>query len=202
MLTPAQQKVKQELEELQLKALVHQNEQGIPDKKLYSKKWIYIIVIVAICAVTISSFILLLDFSTDTQEEIASYLEIEQGYAKQSAELFNEITEKDSNSLQESGILQAKIQKKVHSLAAPASLREHKSDLLDVIQQRRDIISYLTEKHNNNSIQLNKKIIELSIKEEMAADSLLKAFDREKIQYDTQEDGTVQYRVNSATYQY
>lgn len=199
MLTPAQQKVKQELEELQLKALVYQNEKGNPDKRPSSKKWIYILV--AICATT-CSFILLLDFSTDTQEEIASYLQIEQEYAKQSAELFNEITKKDSDTLQESGIMQTKIQKKVHSLEAPAILTEHKSDLLDVIQQRRDIISYLTETKNNNSIQLNKKLIELSIKEEMAADSLLSAFDREKIHYDTQEDGTVQYWVNSVAYHY
>ncbi|MDR7240835.1 hypothetical protein [Neobacillus drentensis] len=55
MMTTAQQKVKQELEELKLNALVHQNSEPVlPRKKRSSKKWILTTTLILVTILTCS----------------------------------------------------------------------------------------------------------------------------------------------------
>lgn len=61
MLTTAQQKVKQELEELQINALAHHNDKTvIPRKKHSIKKWIFtitsILLLIVACSLLIKGY--------------------------------------------------------------------------------------------------------------------------------------------------
>jgi hypothetical protein len=60
MLTPAQQKVKRELEELQINAaLAHSKDQTIiPRKRISLKKWSFTIIVILLLIVTISLFLI------------------------------------------------------------------------------------------------------------------------------------------------
>jgi hypothetical protein len=59
MLTPAQQKVKRELEELQINALAYPKEQTIiPRKRQSFKKWSFIIIAILMLIVTCSLFLI------------------------------------------------------------------------------------------------------------------------------------------------
>jgi len=198
MLTPAQQKVKQELEELQVKAIIQCRDEATPNKRP-KKPWYYILS--GICIVIISSF-LLLDLSTANQEEVVSYLKVEQSYNKRSTNLFINITEKDPTRLQQAVDKQAELLQKVNDLKAPASLGVHKQDLLKVMQQRLDLLTYLAEEENRNEIQVNKKFLELKVSRGIAIENLTSALDKAEIKYTQEEDGMIQYWVDSKVYQY
>lgn len=60
MLTPAQQKLKRELEELQINAIAHPKDQtSIPRKRNSVKKWSF--TIIAILLLIVSCFLFLID---------------------------------------------------------------------------------------------------------------------------------------------
>ena len=198
MLTPAQQKVKQELEELQVKAIIQCRDEATPNKRP-KKPWYYILS--GICIVIISSF-LLLDLSTANQEEVASYLKVEQSYNKRSTNLFINITEKDPTRLQQAVDKQAELLQKVNDLKAPASLGVHKQDLLKVMQQRLDLLTYLAEEENRDEIQVNKKFLELKVTRGIAIENLITALEKAEIKYTQGDDGLIQYWVDSKVYQY
>ncbi|MFF2448955.1 hypothetical protein ACFVSW_17880 [Neobacillus sp. NPDC058068] len=196
MLTPAQQKVKQELEELHANGLFNKEvECNPPASKRSMNKWIFSLIGVFL----LSSFIIL-NLSFSNHEEIVSYLTIEQNYSKQSGQLLNDILEKRNLDLQEAKEAQAKFLSKERAVKAPASLKNHHQDMIAVMEQRLAILSYLVA-NNIDPVRLNKYLMELNVKQELAADSLLKAFEQEKIDYVVQEDGTVQYWINSKSYQ-
>ncbi|MGG3561857.1 hypothetical protein ABES03_09645 [Neobacillus rhizosphaerae] len=199
MLTPAQQKVKQELEELQVKATIQRRDEEPAPNKSPKKTWFYILA--GICMVIISS-LLLLDSSTANQEEIVSFLKIEQSYNKRSTNLFINITEKDPPNLQRAVVMQAELLQKANNLKAPASLSVHKQDLLKVMQQRLDLLTYLAEEENRNEIQVNKKLLELKVSREIAIENLTTALDKAEIKYTQEKDGMIQYWVDSKVYQY
>ena len=199
MLTPAQQKVKQELEELQVKATIQRRDEEPAPNKRPKKTWFYILG--GICTVIISSF-LLQDFSTANQEKIASYLKVEQAYNKRSTNLFIKITEKDTTKLQQAVVKQAELLQIVNELKAPANLSLHKQDLLKVMQQRLDLLTYLAEEENRNEIQVNKKFLELKVSRGIAIENLTSALDKAEIKYTQEEDGMIQYWVDSKVYQY
>ncbi|WML59023.1 hypothetical protein [Neobacillus sp. PS2-9] len=200
MLTPAQQKVKQELEELQLKAQVQPYAEEPPPNKSTRKKWSYIIA--GFCAVVIISSFLLQDFTTSTQDETISYLKVVQSYNKQSSNLLRQVTEQETGNLQQAVEKQAELVQKVGNLKAPSGLSKHKLDLLDVMQQRLDLITYLAEAKNRDAFQINKKLLKLKVAQGLAAERLADTFDREKIKYVQQEDGTIEYWVDTKVYQY
>jgi hypothetical protein len=199
MLTPAQQKVKQELEELQLKAPLKPKDEEPSPLKIHRRRWFYMMG--GIFAVIISIFILQDLFST-SHEEIVSYLKVEQSYNNQSSNLLNGIIEQDSASLQQAVEKQAVLVQKVKKLKAPAVLRIHKQYLLDVMQHRLDLITYLAETTNRDTFQVNKAVLKLKISQGLAAERLTNAFDRENIKYIEQQDGTIEYWVDTKAYQY
>ncbi len=201
MLTPAQQKVKQELEELQANALFHQdNETVTPVQPSSKKKWIYI---------TMGSSALILLFSlaiigiwTTNQTKVVPYLASEQQYKRQSEKLLNDCLENNTTDLNQAKREQAELLKKVKDLRAPSSLKNHQQDFLAVMEKQQEILTYLATTKSRSSITLNKKLIDLHVKQELAVDSLLQSFDREKMKYILHEDGSVHYWVNSKAYQY
>ncbi|MDQ1144309.1 hypothetical protein QE429_001136 [Bacillus sp. SORGH_AS 510] len=199
MLTPAQRKVKQELEELQLKAPLQPKDEEPSPLKSHRRKWFYMMGV--IFAFFISIFILQDLFST-SQDEIVSYLKMEQAYYNQSSNLLNGAIEQDSASLKQASEKQAVLVQKVKKLKAPAELRIHKQYLLDVMQHRLDLITYLAETPHRDTFQVNKALLKLKVSQGLAAERLTTAFDREKIKYIEQEDGTIEYWVDTKTYRY
>ncbi|MFJ7729582.1 hypothetical protein ACIQXV_26215 [Neobacillus sp. NPDC097160] len=201
MLTTAQQKVKQELEELQANALFHHEPEPAQSNQQRSmKKRAYITI--GIFALMIIITFLMIEFLTPTHEKTISYLAIEQQYNRQSEKLLSDCKELHTADIENAKADQTALLKKVKALETPSSLQDHKHDLLDVMKQRQDILTYLASAKNSNSLTLNKKLIELNIKQELALDSLRKAFDREKIKYLMHENGTIQYWVNGNVYEY
>jgi hypothetical protein len=196
MLTAAQKKVKQELEELYANSLFQKEEERIsPDNKRPMKKWIF-----SLFGVLLFCSFMIIHFSFSNHEEIVSYLTIEQNYSEQSAQLLNDILEKRNLDLQVAKEAQAKFLSKEMDVKAPASFKNHHQDIIAVMEKRLTILSYLAGK-NFDPVRLNKYLIELDVKQELAADSLLKAFEREKIEYVVKDDGTVQYWINTKSYQ-
>ncbi|MDR6121564.1 hypothetical protein QFZ87_001161 [Bacillus sp. SLBN-46] len=200
MLTPAQQKVKQELEELQLKAQIQPYDEETSSNKSPRKKWAYLIT--GFCAVVIISSFLLQDFTTSTQDKIVSYLKVVQTYNQQSSSLLKQVTEQETGNFHQAIKKQAELVQKLNNLKAPAELNKHKQDLLDVMQQRLDLITYLAEAKNRDAFQINKKLLKLKIAQGLASERLADTFDREKIKYVQQEDGTMEYWVDTKVYQY
>jgi hypothetical protein len=194
MLTPAQQKVKQELEELQLKPQIQPYDEETFSNKSPRKKWAYLIT--GFCAVVIISSFLLQDFTTSTQDKIVSYLKVVQTYNQQSSNLLKQVTEQETGNFHQAIKKQAELVQKVNNLKAPAELNKHKQDLLDVMQQR------LAEAKNRDAFQINKKLLKLKVAQGLASERLANTFDREKIKYVQQEDGTMEYWVDKKVYQY
>lgn len=196
MLTPAQQKVKQELEELHANGLFNKEvECNSPASKRSMKKLIF-----SLTAFLLLCSFIILNLSFSNHEEIVSYFKIEQNYSRESGQLLNDILEKRNLDLQEAKAAQAKFLSKERAIKTPASFKNHHQDMIAVMEHRLTIISYLAGK-NIDPVRLNKYLMELDVKQELAADSLLKAFEQEKIDYVVQDDGTVQYWINSKSYQ-
>src|SRR2546423_1407682 len=78
------------------------------------------------------------------------------------------------------------------------SFKEHQQDFINVMQQRFVIFSVTKKKE----VQLNSYVNELNVIQELAIDSLISAFDREKIKYIESDNGSLQYWINSKSYQY
>ncbi|WHY85461.1 hypothetical protein QNH39_23065 [Neobacillus novalis] len=196
MLTAAQQKVKQELEELHANGHFQKEVKfNSPANKRSKKKRIFLLI-----GVLLFCLFIIIYFSSSNHEEIVSYLAIEQNYTEQSAQLMNDVIEKRNLDLQEAKETQTKFLSNEIAVKAPASFKNHHQDMIAAMEQRLTILSYLAGK-NIDPVRLNKYLIELDVKQELAADSLLTAFEREKIEYVVQDDGTVQYWINSTSYQ-
>jgi len=201
MLTATQKKVKQELEELQANVLYHPEPGTVPPARKNSmKKRVYITI--GIFALIIICSFLMIKFLTPNYKKTVTYLKIEQNYYRQSEKLLVECMEKNIVEVGKAKADQDALLKKMYALETPSDLKDHKQDLLDVLEQQQEILTLLSKTTKSNSLTLNKKIMELHVKQELALDSLLKAFEREKIKYILNEDGTIQYRVNGNVYEY
>ncbi|MCH6269453.1 hypothetical protein [Neobacillus citreus] len=197
MLTPAQQKVKQELEELRANGSYRDqlmSENPIPAKTNTHKNWIF--AALGIILLILFSSMLTMNLAGPKNEKIISYLKKEQRYNRESSKILGDIRENRIFSLQEAKTKQAELFAKVKELAVPAGFYEYNQDLLGVFEQRIIILTYLTENNPKDPFLLQKFFIELDVKQELAKDSLLKAFDSEKIKYRIQEDGPIEYWVN------
>jgi len=199
MLTTAQQKVKQELEELQLKAFIHQNDKtASPSKRHTSKKRIIFITGFILLIVTCS--LLLKYFWTQKELGITSYLAKVNDYNQQSETILNNFLTDTLGNLAQSKAKQENLLVKVKNLKTPTNFQEHQQDLIALIQHRLDMMKYLEGPKHSDQIQLNQSLIELRVKQELAADSLIKGFEREKIKYLWKENGTIQYWINNQSY--
>jgi len=199
MLTTAQQKVKQELEELQLNA--HANPHikiELPRKRNSIKKWMF--TITAIILVFIACSLILKDNWMQKQSGTAPYLTKAHDYNEKSDTILNDVLTGTSGSNDQSRAKQEELLTKVTQLKTSASFHEHQQDLIHVIEHRLYIMTSLEKPNQFDQQQLNNDLIELRVKQELAADSLVKGFEREKIKYQRKENGTIQYWINNQSY--
>ncbi|MEH7075116.1 hypothetical protein [Neobacillus drentensis] len=199
MLTTAQQKVKQELEELQLKALAHpQPKIALPHKRNSSNKLIFTIITIILLVISWSLF--LKDLWIPKQSGTVSYLTKVLDYNEQSETVLNDVLTGKSGSIGQSRAKQKNLLTKVNQLKTSKSFHEHQQDLSDVIEQRLNIMTSIENTNHLDQLQLDKDLVELRVKQELAADSLIKGFEREKIVYQRKENGIIQYWINSKSY--
>lgn len=200
MLTPAQQKVKQELEELKASGLLHhEDEETVPPALRHPmKKWAYTVSILVLLIIMYAGY--MIGFSVPKQERISSFLAKEQEYNQQSAALLDDFLNKHPLNLEEAIGRQERLIGKVEDLPAPAGFKVHKQDLIRVFQQRHAIFTYLAHSKTADPMRLNKLLMELDVKEELVKDSLLNAFQHENIKHGIKGDGSVQYWINGEVY--
>ena len=199
MLTTAQQKVKQELDELQLNALTHQHNKPMPPHKRHSFKN-RIITITAISLLMLTCSLLLKGYWTDKELGVPSYLTKVHDYNKQSETLLNDFLTGKMENLDDSRAKQEDFLAKVTNLKTSTSFHDYQQDLITVIEHRLNMMTSFKNPTDSDQNQLNQSLIELSVKRELALDSLIKGFEREKITYKLKENGTVQYWINSKSY--
>lgn len=192
MLTPAQQKIRQELEEFQVRGLTlpnHVNE--APSKQLSKKNWTSIGLLFFLFA---CSFLATAIYKHQGHENIETYLARIQAYDEQSDQLLKHsigVPASDQSVLQALST-QKDLLTKTKEIEAPPSFKDHQQDFITLMEQRLTILHSLPKK----------KVIALDVQQELVKDSLVKAFQKEKIKYILQEDGTIQYWLNSKSYQY
>lgn len=204
MLTSAQQKVKQELEELKANGHYHrQDDEVVITPKTHSLKKAFSVMGIGLLLLLFGIFIF--GVLSPNQEMFFKYILKEQEYNLLSMELFADCLEADQmdeSRLERSKTKHEELLLKVKKMQAPAELKAHKQDFINLIEQRAATFAFVSGTKPADPIQFNKFLLELDIKQELAKESLLKAFDREKIKYLENEDGSVQYRINHESYQF
>lgn len=201
MLTPAQQKVKQELEELKASAWLHHEDEPNPSAPPFPfKKWALTVGGLALILVTLAVYFMAL--SGTKQEKAAAFLAKEQSYNQQSAHLLDEYLNNGSLNRQEARLRQEKLTGMIEDLPVPSGFKVHKQDLMKVFHQRLAIITYLADSDPIDQIELHKLLIELDVNQELAKDSLVNGFIQENIKHRLREDGTVQYWIRGNAFEY
>ncbi|WP_284036374.1 hypothetical protein [Neobacillus sp. 114] len=203
MLTPAQQKVKQELEELKANASYKEHpmsENPIPAKTNSHKNWIF--AAIGIILLILFSSMLTMNLAGPKNENVVTYLKKEQRYQRESSTLLEDCLENRAPNLQGAKVKQNELVTMLKNLPVPSGFREYSQELLSVFEQRLFIITYLAETKTIDPFLLHKYLIELDVKQELAKDSLLKAFDSQKIKYRVQENGAIEYWVSGKSYLY
>jgi hypothetical protein len=196
MLTPAQQKIRQELEELQVNGLLQPKQAPpLPAKKERSNNWSFYLI--GILLLTIICLVYYIYFSNRQHANADTYLIKVQAYNAQSDELladFIKQPETDGN-IKKALYEQNRLLKKAIELKAPEDFKEYKQDFIEVINQRKNMLSTLAFSNKIN-------LMELNVKKELAKESLERALQKAGIKYQVQEDGTLQYWIKSKPYQY
>ncbi|MCM3763524.1 hypothetical protein [Neobacillus niacini] len=205
MLTTAQQKVKQELEELKANGCYHRHDEEIivvPPKTNFS----VIFTVVGVGLLFLILAIIVIIYRAPNQKELNEYIIKEQEYNQESMKLmvgaYDGADQIDIGRLKLANANHADLVLNVKKMPVPTGLKAHKQDFLRVMEQRAAILTMITESKAVNYIQLNKLLLELDIKQEMAKESLLREFDREKVKYKLNEDGSVQYWINRESHQF
>ncbi|WP_026567703.1 hypothetical protein [Bacillus sp. UNC41MFS5] len=199
MLTTAQQKVKQELEELQIYALTqHYNKPVLSRKRRSNKKWMRTITSIILLMVTCT--LLLKVYWTQKEISVTSYLTNVHDYNKLSERILTDFLTRNSGNIEQSKAQQEDLLIKVTNLKSAENFHEHQQDIITVFKHRLAMMTSFKDPDHSDQVQLNKSLIELSVKEELAADSLIKGFEQEKIKFKQKENGTVQYWINSKSY--
>ncbi|MBS4213107.1 hypothetical protein [Neobacillus rhizophilus] len=202
MLTPAQQKVKQELEELKANASYREHpmsENPIPAKTNSHKNWIFAAFGIILL---IFSSMLTINLAGPKNENVVTYLKKEQRYQRESSTLLEDCLENRAPNLQWAKVKQNELITMLKNLPVPSGFREYNQELLSVFEQRLFIITYLAETKTIDPFLLQKSLIELDVKQELAKDNLLKAFDSQKIIYRVQENREIEYWVSGKSYLY
>ncbi|WP_423799701.1 hypothetical protein [Neobacillus sp. SAB-20_R2A] len=203
VLTPAQQKVKQELEELKANGSYRDqliSENPIPAKTNSHKNWIF--AALGIILLILFSSLLTMNLAGLKNEKIVSFLKKEQRYHRESSTLLEDCLENRAPNLQADKAKQNDLVTMLKDLPVPSGFRDYKQELLSVYEQRLFIITYLAETKTIDHGLLQKFLIELDVKQELAKDSLLKAFDSQKIKYHVQENKAIEYWINGKSYLY
>lgn len=206
MLTAAQQKVKQELEELKANGQYHRPADEIipPTKTPTLKKHVFSMI--GIGFILLSFAIFVSRGSSMNQEMFNEFLMKEQEYNQASIQLAATVdvvaVNLDTSNLQQVTKKHTELLMKVKEMPVPPELKAHKQDFIRVVDQRESILSSLIGTKKVDQTQMNKFLLELDIKQELAMESLVKAFDQEEIEYLVNDDGTIQYWINNESYQF
>lgn len=206
MLTAAQQKVKQELEELKANGQYHRPADEIipPTKTPTLKKHVFSMI--GIGFILLSFAIFVSRGSSMNQEMFNEFLMKEQEYNQASIQLAATVdavaVHLDTSNLQQVTKKHTELLMKVKEMPVPPELKAHKKDFIRVVDQRESILSSLIGTKKVDQTQMNKFLLELDIKQELAMESLVKAFDQEEIEYLVNDDGTIQYWINNESYQF
>jgi hypothetical protein len=194
MLTPAQQKIRQELEELQVNGLHREKQdQTLPSKKRRFTNWSFyligILLLTIICSVV--------KFSNHPLDDSITYLTKVQAYNSQSDALLISFIHQSGTveEMQQAAAKQNQLLQNTIKLKAPADFKEHQQDFIEVINQRTNILTSLA---GSNKVNL----IELTVKEELAKESFERALQKEKIKYHLQKDGTIEFWINTRSFRY
>lgn len=192
MLTPAQQKIRQELEELQVKGRLHPEKVPETPTKNHPKikRSYYLLVLFLLIA---ACLLLYKENIVPKHESVYAFLTKIQSYEDQSKQLVKGVADGPAPSELVRKTQQDLLNNVIH-LDAPSSFYEYKKDMISVMEQRLVILS--------NSTVSQKSLTELIVKEELALDSLRTAFDREQIKYIQKDDGSLQYWIHSKSYLY
>ena len=199
MLTTAQQKVKQELEELQIYALAHPNNKPVISRKRRSnKKWM--LTTTAIIPLIMTCILLFKVDWNQNEISVTSYLTNIHDYNEQSEQILTDFLTGNSENLGKSKVQQEKLLIKVTNLKSADNFHEYHQDIITVFKHRLDMMTSFKDPGHSDQVQIKRSLIELSVMQELAADSLIKGLEQEKIKYKQIENGTIQYWINSKSY--
>lgn len=176
------------------------SENPSPAKINIHKKWI--VVVLGIILLILIFSLLTMNLASPKNERIVSYLKNEQRYQWESSTLLEDCLENRAPNLQEVEAKQNELIPMLKDLPVPSGFREYNQELLRVFKHRLSIITYLGETKTIDPFLLHKYLIELDVKQELAKESLLKAFDSQKIKYRVQENGAIEYWVSGKSYLY
>jgi hypothetical protein len=205
MLTAAQQKVKQELEELKANGFHNSRSEEVVVKPTKTNSLMIITMVVFGLLILIFASIVLV-YETPNQKKLNEYIIKEQEYYRESlilsATVFDGTFQLDRDRLKLIDTKHTELLQKVKKLPVPTRLKAHKEDFIRVLKQREAILSLYSAEKGMDPAQLNQFLLELDIKQELAKESLLKEFEREKVKYKPNEDGSIQYWINRESYQF
>jgi len=193
MLTPAQRKVKQELEQLKVmgQTSLDTNQSASPQADSRAGLGRIGFFLLFMMAGSILSFIVL---SPPSDKKIAAYLTMEHKYNQQSIQLLNEGLTNKRRDL----TLQLELKdlvKQAKDQRVPANFTNHQQDFLHLLEQRLTLLTVNPEQSQNFRIQLD-------VQQELAADSLKEALKRANIHYKVLENGDIQYSLTGKHYIY
>ena len=196
MLTPAQQKIRQELEELQVKGLLLQKQETAPRSgKRHRKSWL--LYLIGILLISIIFTVYNIKSTKQQHEMILDYLIKVQAYNEKSIDLLTGFidgsgTQADLNKkvMEQNQLLQDTIK-----VAAPEPFLEHHQDFIGVMKQRQIILTSYAHTKKADSLELN-------VQQELAKDSMSRALAKEKVKYRVNDDGTIHFWIHSKSYQY
>ncbi|WP_026575869.1 hypothetical protein [Bacillus sp. UNC438CL73TsuS30] len=207
MLTPAQQKIRQELEELHINGLLQTEQknnqpkvmqQSDRDKKGFRNTGTVLFILVLL----IFSLTLYNKKSIENKEAFISYLAKAQDLNKKGDRVLANIQSEPNTSRTEmiqALSLQSKLNEQAKELKVPAGFSELKKDFLAVNEERLNI---LTEMLKKNLTGMTPSLNQLYVKQELEKDRLIRAFRRTSIKHKEYEDGTIQYWYKNHSYIY
>jgi hypothetical protein len=201
MLTPAQQKLRRELEELKVNgSFTADNIIVLSNKRNPRIKMILLIISILFL---LAAFIAVIDnfFKEKTLREhemIVQYLAKEQSLNLQSNQLVKDCLSNMGNV--QSQIKGKQLLMKATSNPAPSVLKDHKEDFLELMEARLSLIIYFNNEKESN--ELDRLLNEVTVRQELAKESLMRALDQGHIVYIKEPDGTIHFWDKTNSYQY
>ncbi|TDK62171.1 hypothetical protein E2K98_08895 [Bacillus salipaludis] len=207
MLTPAQQKIRQELEELQIKGLLQTEQKNIHPQIVHQsnrdKSGFRITgTVLFIFVLLIFSLAIYNKITIEMKESLISYLAKAQKLNRKGDRILDNIRSEPSPSrdkIIQALSMQRKLNEKAKDLKAPANFSELKSDFLTVNEER---LKILTDMLKNNLTGMTPSLNQLYVKQELEKDRLIRAFQKASIKYKKYENGTIQYWYKKHSYVY
>lgn len=208
MPTPAQTHFKDQIRELN-QAGYPINEETIyhPVKRKQNKRpwWTFSIIGIILFLVAFSNIPIKLynDIVVYKDRKMFDYIKMSEQYNLQTSAIINthltqisQRSEPNSVQLQQDKEMLNKLIVETKQLKAPANFTIHKELLIDILQDRLFIITYLEMLAKTNSPygeEITVHTNDVNVKQEMLRSTLIQAFEKSNIDYTSLSDGTIQY---------